>query len=58
MSYPDESVKSSVVYILVQLCSKTQPNTLAIPLVQSMCRHISTNLAAAKSQELTVNLLG
>ena len=58
LSYPDDSVKSAVVYILVQICSISQRNTLAMPLVQKMCNYISTNLATAKSQELTINLLG
>lgn len=58
MSYPSETVKSAVVYVLVQVCSKAAHNSLPIPLVQNMCRHISTNLATAKSQELTINLLG
>ena len=58
MSYPSETVKTAVVYVLVQVCSKAAHNSLPIPLVQNMCRHISTNLATAKSQELTINLLG
>lgn len=58
LTYPDDSVKSSVVYVLVQVCSKSHPVSLSLPLVQSMCQHISTNLATAKSQELTINLLG
>ena len=58
MSYPSETVKSAVVYVLVQVCGKAAHNSLPIPLVQNMCRHISTNLATAKSQELTINLLG
>ena len=58
LSYPDDSVKSAVVCILVQICSISQRNTLAMPLVQKMCNYISTNLANAKSQELTINLLG
>ena len=58
MTYPDEAVKAAVVYILVQLCSKTPQNSLPLPIVQSMCRHISTCLATAKSHELTMNLLG
>ena len=58
LSYPDEKVKSSVVYLLVQVCSKTTPNSLPLSLIQSMCRHISTNLATAKSHELTINMLG
>lgn len=58
LSYPDDSVKSSVVYVLVQVCSKSPPNSLGLPLVQNMCQYISKNLATAKSQELTVNLLG
>lgn len=58
LSYPDDSVKSSVVYVLVQVCSKSPPKSLGLPLVQNMCQYISTNLATAKSQELTVNLLG
>lgn len=56
--YPDETVKSAVIYILVQICSKAPLNSLPAPTVQNMCRHISTNLATAKSHELTVNLLG
>ena len=58
LTYPDDSVKSCVVYILVQACSKSSPNSLALPLIQNMCHYISTNLATAKSQELTINLLG
>lgn len=58
LTYPDDSVKSSVVYVLVQVCSKSQPNTMGLPLVQNMCKYISKILATAKSQELTVNLLG
>lgn len=58
LTYPDDSVKSSVVYVLVQVCSKSKPNSLALPLVQNMCHYLSTNLATAKSQELTINLLG
>ncbi len=58
LSYPDDSVKSAVVYILVQICSKSQQNSLNKLLVQKMCNNISSNLATAKSQELTVNLLG
>lgn len=58
MSYPDESVKSKVLFILTQVCSKAPPNSIPIPLVQNMCKHISTSLATAKSHDLTVNLLG
>ena len=58
LTYPHDSVKSSVVYVLVQVCSRSQPNSLALPLVRNMCRHVSSNLATAKSQELTINLLG
>ena len=58
LTYPDDSVKSSVVYVLVQVCSKSMPNSLPLPLVQNMCHYVSTNLATAKSQELTINLLG
>ena len=58
LSYPDDSVKSAVVYILVQICSKNQENLFSTPLVQKMCSSISSNLATAKSQELTINLLG
>ena len=53
MTYPDENVKSTVVYILVQVCSKTSPNSLPLPLVQNLCKHISTNLATSKSHKLT-----
>jgi len=58
LSYPDDSVKSAVVYILVQICSKSQENSLSTPFVQKMCNSISNNLATAKSQELSINLLG
>ncbi len=58
LTYPDDSIKSSVVYVLVQLCKKGQANSLSLPLVQNMCQNVSTNLATAKSQELTINLLG
>ena len=58
MSYPDESVKSSVMYIMVQVCSKTHLNSLPVAIVQSMCSQLATTLASAKSHELTVNLLG
>ncbi len=59
MAYPDEPVKSSVVYILVQICSRAPHGvSLPLPLVQSVCRHISTNLASGRSHDLTVNLLG
>ena len=58
ISYPSEAVKSAIVYVLVQVCSKAPRSSLPTPLVQNMCRHISTNLATAKSQEVTINLLG
>ena len=58
MTYPDEGVKSAVVDVLLQVCSNTPPNSIPIPFVQNICRHISTNLATSKSQQLTSNLLG
>ena len=58
LAYPDECVKSSVVYILAQLSMKTPPNSLPINLVHCVCRFISPTLATAKSQNLTLNLLG
>lgn len=58
LSYPDEKIKSSVVYLLVQVAGKTPPTSLPLSLVQRLARHISTNLATAKSHDLTINLLG
>ncbi len=59
MAYPDEPVKSAVVYVLVQVCSRApQGVSLSVPIVQSVCRHISTNLATARSHDFTINLLG
>ena len=58
LTYPDESVKSAVVYILTQVCSNTPPNCLSLALMQNISRHVSTNLANSKSKELTANLLG
>lgn len=58
LAYPEESVKSAVVYILVQLSMKTPQNSLPTSLVHSVCQFISSNLATAKSHNLTLNLLG
>ena len=58
LAYPEENVKSAVVYILAQLSMKTPQNSLPTSLVQTVCRFISSNLASAKSHDLTLNLLG
>lgn len=58
LAYPDEKVKSAIVYILAQLSTKTAANSLPASLVQSICGHVSSNLASAKSHTLTLNLLG
>lgn len=58
LAYPEESVKSAVVYILAQLSMKTPQNSLPTSLVHSVCQFISSNLASAKSHNLTLNLLG
>ena len=51
-------MKSAVAYILVQLCMKTPQNSLPASLMQTVCRFVSSNLASAKSHDLTLNLLG
>ena len=58
LAYPEENVKSAVVYILAQLSMKTPQNSLPTSLVHSVCQFISSNLASAKSHNLTLNLLG
>lgn len=58
LAYPEENVKSAVVYILAQLSMKTPQNSLPTSLVHSVCQFISSNLASAKSHTLTLNLLG
>ena len=58
MSYPDEAVRASVVYILVQLCVRKEDAVLALPLVHTMCRSLSVSLATSQSHELTINLMG
>ena len=58
LAYPEESVKSAVAYILVQLSMKTPQNSLSTSLIQTVCRFVSSNLASAKSHDLTLNLLG
>ena len=58
MSYPDEAVRASVVYILVQLCVRKEDAVLALPLVHTMCRSLSVSLATSRSHELTINLMG
>lgn len=58
LAYPDEDVRSAVVYILAQLSMKTPQNSLPGSLVQGVCGFISSNLASAKSHTLTLNLLG
>ena len=58
MSYPDEAVRASVVYILVQLCVRKDDAVLALPLVHTMCRSLSVSLATSQSHELTINLMG
>ena len=58
IAYPDENIKSAVVYILAQLSMKTPQNSLPTSLVHTLCRFISSTLASAKSHNLTLNLLG
>ncbi|CAI8053235.1 Meiosis inhibitor protein 1, partial [Geodia barretti] len=58
LAYPDEDVKSAVVYMLAQLSMKTPQDSLPASLVQAVCGLISSNLASAKSHTLTLNLLG
>lgn len=58
LAYPEENVKSAVVYILAQLSMKTPQNSLPTSLVHSVCQFISSSLASAKSHNLTLNLLG
>ena len=58
LAYPDENIKSAVVYILAQLSMKTPQNSLPTSLVHSLCHSISSSLASAKSHNLTLNLLG
>ena len=58
LTYPEETVKSAVVYILVQLSMKTPQNTLPTSVVQTVCQFVAFNLASAKSHNLTLNLLG
>ena len=58
MSYPDEAVRASVVYILVQLCVRKEDAVLALPLVHTMCHSLSVSLATSRSHELTINLMG
>ena len=58
LAYPDEAVKSAVVYTLAQLSMKSPPNSLPPSLVQAVCGHVSSSLASAKSHNLTLNLLG
>eukprot|EP00731_Ephydatia_muelleri_P029221 Em0020g865a len=57
MTYTDEAVKSSLAYILVQLFSRPDQNSLSPGFVQATCRHISVGLASAKSADLTSNLM-
>ena len=58
LAYPDEAVRSAVAYTLAQLILKTAQNSLPTHLVQSICKFVSSNLASAKSHDLTLNLLG
>ena len=58
MCYQDDSVKSSVIYILVQLCAKTTGPLLTISSVQKVCKQLSVCLATAKCHELTLNSMG
>ena len=58
LAYPDEDIKSAVVYILAQLSMKTPQNSLPVSLVHTICAFVSSNLASAKSHTLTLNLLG
>ena len=58
LTYPDESIKSSVVYILVQLCTKRTDCPLPLNIVHELCRNVPPCLTMARSAELTVNLMG
>lgn len=58
LSCQEESVKSSLVYVLVQLCSKSTGQLLQTACVRRMCSLLSVSLATAKSHYLTLNLMG
>ena len=58
LTYPDESIKSSVVYILVQLCTKRTDCPLPLNIVHELCRNVPPCLTMARSADLTVNLMG
>ena len=51
MSYPDEAVRASVVYILVQLCVRKEDAVLALPLVHTMCHSLSVSLATSLKKD-------
>ena len=53
----DESVKSSLVYILVQVCS-CKSQIIQMNVIEKICAHLSVSLANAQSHNLTLNLMG
>ena len=58
MSHSDESVCSSVVYILVQLGGRGGDVPFSLATVRKICDNLSGSLAVAKSHNLTINLMG
>ena len=58
IGYPDEAVRASLVYILVQLCVRKEDAVLPVSIVHAMCRSLSVSLATSRSHELTINLMG
>ena len=58
MGHLDESVCSSVVYILVQLGGRGGDMPFSLTTVKKICNNLSGNLAMARSHHLTINLMG
>ena len=58
MSHLDESVRSSVIYILVQLGGRSGDTPFSLTTVKKICDSLSGSLAMAKSHNLTINLMG
>ena len=57
LTYPDEAVKSLVVYMFVQLISATD-SSLPYNVISEICNHLPSILADSRTNDLTVNLMG
>ena len=56
--YPDDIVKSLVVYALVQMISASEYMYVPYHVISSICSHLPRLMTDSNSDDLTINLMG